>query len=89
MCVYLCVGGNYIILSCVFVVTTDGSLLEIAARLNTLLANENERLRQLTDDLKQKHSHMTSEVRECFCELEMSVFFWFLFSICRVCVCIV
>ncbi|XP_053487654.1 E3 ubiquitin-protein ligase BRE1A [Ictalurus furcatus] len=41
----------------------DGSLLEIAARLNTLLANENERLRQLTDDLKQKHSHMTSESR--------------------------
>lgn len=50
----------------VFVVTTDGSLVEIAARLNTLLANENERLRQLTDDLKQKHSHMTSEVREHF-----------------------
>lgn len=43
--------------------TTDGKLLEIAARLNTLLANENERLRQLTDDLKLKHSHMTSEVR--------------------------
>ncbi|TSV81476.1 E3 ubiquitin-protein ligase BRE1A [Bagarius yarrelli] len=42
---------------------SDGVLLEIAARLNTLLANENERLRQLTDDLKQKHSHMTSESR--------------------------
>ncbi|XP_027010546.1 E3 ubiquitin-protein ligase BRE1A isoform X2 [Tachysurus fulvidraco] len=42
---------------------SDGKLLEIAARLNTLLANENERLRQLTDDLKLKHSHMTSESR--------------------------
>ncbi|KAM9470555.1 E3 ubiquitin-protein ligase BRE1A [Clarias gariepinus] len=42
---------------------TDGNLLEIAARLNTFLASENERLRQLTDDLKQKHSHMTSESR--------------------------
>ncbi|MCJ8733810.1 hypothetical protein PDJAM_G00227900 [Pangasius djambal] len=42
---------------------SDGSLFEIAARLNTLLANENERLRQLTDDLKQKHSHMTNESR--------------------------
>ncbi|KAF5904967.1 E3 ubiquitin-protein ligase BRE1A isoform X1, partial [Clarias magur] len=41
----------------------DGNLLEIAARLNTFLASENERLRQLTDDLKQKHSHMTSESR--------------------------
>ncbi|KAI5104903.1 E3 ubiquitin-protein ligase BRE1A [Silurus meridionalis] len=41
----------------------DGRHSEIAARLNTLLANENERLRQLTDDLKQKHSHMTSESR--------------------------
>lgn len=51
-------------------VTTDGNLLEIAARLNTLLANENERLRQLTDDLKQKHSHMTSEVKKQSCTLE-------------------
>ncbi|KAG7328942.1 hypothetical protein KOW79_007116 [Hemibagrus wyckioides] len=42
---------------------SDSSLLEITARLNTLLTNENERLRQLTDDLKQKHSHMTSESR--------------------------
>lgn len=53
-------------------ITTDGFLLEIAARLNTLLANENERLRQLTDDLKQKHSHMTSEVREQFSKLKIS-----------------
>ncbi|XP_060783337.1 E3 ubiquitin-protein ligase BRE1A [Neoarius graeffei] len=42
---------------------SDGSLVEITTRLNTLLANENECLRQLTDDLKQKHSHMTSESR--------------------------
>ncbi|MCI4379709.1 hypothetical protein PGIGA_G00231400 [Pangasianodon gigas] len=41
---------------------SDGSLFEIA-HLNTLLASENERLRQLTDDLKQKHSHMTNESR--------------------------
>lgn len=65
------------ILTCVFMVTTDGNLLEIAARLNTLLASENERLRQLTDDLKQKHSHMTSEVREHVCELEFFLFLLF------------
>uniref|UniRef100_A0A8B9JF95 E3 ubiquitin protein ligase n=1 Tax=Astyanax mexicanus TaxID=7994 RepID=A0A8B9JF95_ASTMX len=35
----------------------------VAASLNTLLSNENEHLRQLTDDLMQKHSHMTSESR--------------------------
>ncbi|XP_072519164.1 E3 ubiquitin-protein ligase BRE1A isoform X2 [Salminus brasiliensis] len=44
---------------------TDGNvaLWEAASSLNTLLSNENERLRQLTDDLMQKHSHMTSESR--------------------------
>ncbi|XP_058654513.1 E3 ubiquitin-protein ligase BRE1A isoform X2 [Onychostoma macrolepis] len=42
---------------------TDGSLWDVADRLNTLLTNENERLRQLTDSLQQKHSHMTSESR--------------------------
>ncbi|XP_016131869.1 E3 ubiquitin-protein ligase BRE1A isoform X3 [Sinocyclocheilus grahami] len=42
---------------------TDGSLWDVAVRLNTLLTNENERLRQLTDSLQQKHSHMTSESR--------------------------
>lgn len=52
-----------------FVVITDGNLSQIAARLNTLLANENECLRQLTDDLKQKHSHMTSEVIKHACKL--------------------
>ena len=36
---------------------------QVASQLNTLLTSENERLKQLTDDLKQKHSHMTSEVR--------------------------
>uniref|UniRef100_A0A673WAR9 E3 ubiquitin protein ligase n=1 Tax=Salmo trutta TaxID=8032 RepID=A0A673WAR9_SALTR len=35
----------------------------VAVQLNTLLSNENDRLRQLTDDLQQKHSHMTSESR--------------------------
>ncbi|XP_016096646.1 E3 ubiquitin-protein ligase BRE1A-like [Sinocyclocheilus grahami] len=42
---------------------TDGSLWDVAVCLNTLLTNENERLRQLTDSLQQKHSHMTSESR--------------------------
>uniref|UniRef100_A0A673K6L4 E3 ubiquitin protein ligase n=1 Tax=Sinocyclocheilus rhinocerous TaxID=307959 RepID=A0A673K6L4_9TELE len=42
---------------------TDGSLWDVAVRLNTLLTNENECLRQLTDSLQQKHSHMTSESR--------------------------
>ncbi|XP_026135648.1 E3 ubiquitin-protein ligase BRE1A isoform X2 [Carassius auratus] len=42
---------------------TDGSLWDVAVRLNTLLTSENERLRQLTDSLQQKHSHMTSESR--------------------------
>uniref|UniRef100_A0A8C1MRI3 E3 ubiquitin protein ligase n=1 Tax=Cyprinus carpio TaxID=7962 RepID=A0A8C1MRI3_CYPCA len=42
---------------------TDGSLWDVAVRLNMLLTNENERLRQLTDSLQQKHSHMTSESR--------------------------
>uniref|UniRef100_A0A3B4D2G5 E3 ubiquitin protein ligase n=1 Tax=Pygocentrus nattereri TaxID=42514 RepID=A0A3B4D2G5_PYGNA len=43
---------------------TDGNtaLWEAAAHLNTLLANENEHLRQLTDDLMQKYTHMTNEV---------------------------
>ncbi|XP_016410921.1 E3 ubiquitin-protein ligase BRE1A-like isoform X1 [Sinocyclocheilus rhinocerous] len=42
---------------------TDGNLWDVAVCLNTLLTNENERLRQLTDSLQQKHSHMTSESR--------------------------
>uniref|UniRef100_A0A671NJ90 E3 ubiquitin protein ligase n=1 Tax=Sinocyclocheilus anshuiensis TaxID=1608454 RepID=A0A671NJ90_9TELE len=46
---------------------TDGSLWDVAVRLNTLLTNENERLRQLTDSLQQKHSHMTSECSLCLC----------------------
>uniref|UniRef100_A0A673K301 E3 ubiquitin protein ligase n=1 Tax=Sinocyclocheilus rhinocerous TaxID=307959 RepID=A0A673K301_9TELE len=46
---------------------TDGSLWDVAVRLNTLLTNENECLRQLTDSLQQKHSHMTSECSLCLC----------------------
>ncbi|XP_076878575.1 E3 ubiquitin-protein ligase BRE1A [Brachyhypopomus gauderio] len=42
---------------------TEGNTWEVGACLNTLVANENDRLRQLTDNLKQKHSHMTSESR--------------------------
>lgn len=41
----------------------DGSLWQVASRLNSLLTSENERLQQLTEDLKQKHSQMTSESR--------------------------
>ena len=40
----------------------EGSVWQVAAQLNTLLSSENDRLRQLTEDLQQKHSHMTSEV---------------------------
>ncbi|XP_066505083.1 E3 ubiquitin-protein ligase BRE1A [Hoplias malabaricus] len=44
---------------------TDGNpaLWEVAAKLNSLLTTENEHLRQLTDDLKQKHTLMTNESR--------------------------
>ncbi|CAB1337017.1 unnamed protein product, partial [Coregonus sp. 'balchen'] len=41
----------------------EGSVWQVAAQLNTLLSNENDRLRHLTEDLQQKHSHMTSESR--------------------------
>ncbi|XP_010894035.1 E3 ubiquitin-protein ligase BRE1A isoform X3 [Esox lucius] len=41
----------------------EGSVWPVAVQLNTLLSNENDRLRQLTEDLQQKHSHMTSESR--------------------------
>lgn len=41
----------------------DGTLWQAASKLNSLLTSENERLQQLTEDLKQKHSHMTSEVQ--------------------------
>lgn len=44
------------------VLFADGSLWPVVSKLNTLLTSENERLQQLTEDLKQKHSHMTSEV---------------------------
>ncbi|KAM6952138.1 E3 ubiquitin-protein ligase BRE1A [Lycodopsis pacificus] len=41
----------------------EGSLWQAASKLNSLLSTENKRLLQLTEDLKQKHSHMTSESR--------------------------
>uniref|UniRef100_A0A3B4AZ94 E3 ubiquitin protein ligase n=1 Tax=Periophthalmus magnuspinnatus TaxID=409849 RepID=A0A3B4AZ94_9GOBI len=40
-----------------------GSLWQVASKLNSLLTSENERLQQLTEELKQKHSQMTSESR--------------------------
>uniref|UniRef100_A0A3Q2Z5K9 E3 ubiquitin protein ligase n=1 Tax=Hippocampus comes TaxID=109280 RepID=A0A3Q2Z5K9_HIPCM len=40
-----------------------GDMCHVASKLNTLLTSENERLQQLSEDLKQKHSHMTSESR--------------------------
>lgn len=48
---------------CCFVFFPEGTLWQAASKLNSLLTSENERLKQLTDDLKQKHSHMTSEVQ--------------------------
>ncbi|KAI1888223.1 hypothetical protein AGOR_G00182800, partial [Albula goreensis] len=41
----------------------DNSVWQVASQLNTLLASENERLRQLTDQLQQRHTHMTNESR--------------------------
>lgn len=41
----------------------DSGSWQVASKLNSLLTNENERLQQLTEDLKQKYSHMTSEVQ--------------------------
>uniref|UniRef100_A0A8D0D0D8 E3 ubiquitin protein ligase n=1 Tax=Sander lucioperca TaxID=283035 RepID=A0A8D0D0D8_SANLU len=41
----------------------EGSLWQAAFKLNSLLTSENKRLQQLTEDLKQKHIHMTSESR--------------------------
>lgn len=41
----------------------EGSLWQVASKLNSLLTSENERLQQLNEDLKQKYSHMTSESR--------------------------
>ncbi|KAK0139810.1 E3 ubiquitin-protein ligase BRE1A [Merluccius polli] len=42
---------------------TEGTLWQVASQLNTLLTKENDRLRQLTEDLQQKHSQMTTESR--------------------------
>uniref|UniRef100_A0A3B5PZN5 E3 ubiquitin protein ligase n=1 Tax=Xiphophorus maculatus TaxID=8083 RepID=A0A3B5PZN5_XIPMA len=44
----------------------DGGLKQVAIKLNSLLSRENELLQQLTENLKQKHSHMTSEVQTSF-----------------------
>uniref|UniRef100_A0A8C8DL12 E3 ubiquitin protein ligase n=1 Tax=Oryzias sinensis TaxID=183150 RepID=A0A8C8DL12_9TELE len=41
----------------------DSGTGEVVSKLNVLLTSENERLQQLTEDLKQRHSHMTSESR--------------------------
>lgn len=41
----------------------ESALWQVATKLNALLTSENERLQQLTEDLKQKHSHMMSEVQ--------------------------
>ncbi|XP_076021093.1 E3 ubiquitin-protein ligase BRE1A [Genypterus blacodes] len=41
----------------------EGSLWQVASKLNTVLISENERLQQLSEVLQQKHSHMTSESR--------------------------
>lgn len=43
-------------------VLTEGSISEIVSQLNSLLASENERLRHVTEELQQRHNHMTSEV---------------------------
>ncbi|XP_037117968.1 E3 ubiquitin-protein ligase BRE1A isoform X2 [Syngnathus acus] len=40
-----------------------GSLCHVASKLNTLLTGQNERLQQLSEDLKQKYNQMTSEFR--------------------------
>ncbi|XP_056139746.1 E3 ubiquitin-protein ligase BRE1A [Lampris incognitus] len=42
---------------------SEGCLWQVASQLNTLLNNENDQLHLLTDDLQQKHSHMTGEFR--------------------------
>lgn len=41
----------------------EGSLWQAASKLNSLLTAENQRLQQMTEELKQKHSQMTSESR--------------------------
>uniref|UniRef100_A0AAV2MJ12 E3 ubiquitin protein ligase n=1 Tax=Knipowitschia caucasica TaxID=637954 RepID=A0AAV2MJ12_KNICA len=41
---------------------TEGNW-QVASKLNSLLTSENERLQLLTEELKQKYSHMTSESR--------------------------
>lgn len=56
-------GRPHLFIKVVFVFISEGSLWQVASKLNSLLTSENERLQQLTEDLKQKYSHMTSEVR--------------------------
>lgn len=50
----------------------ESGLWQVANKLNALLTSENERLQQLTEDLKQKHSHMTSEVQITLCLKNLS-----------------
>lgn len=54
-------------LSSFFFECSEGSLWQTASKLNSHLRSENERLKQLTDDLKQRHSQMTSEVNIVHC----------------------
>ncbi|XP_038132860.1 E3 ubiquitin-protein ligase BRE1A [Cyprinodon tularosa] len=42
---------------------SEGGLKQVATKLYSLLSRENEVLQQLTEDLKQKHCHMTNESR--------------------------
>ncbi|XP_056900108.1 E3 ubiquitin-protein ligase BRE1A isoform X2 [Takifugu flavidus] len=61
--VYKCLKSTVDLLRAELDSGTEGNLWQAAAKLNSLLGNENERLKQFTEDLKQKHSHMTSESR--------------------------
>ncbi|XP_072295691.1 E3 ubiquitin-protein ligase BRE1A [Eucyclogobius newberryi] len=42
---------------------TEGSMWQVASKLSSLLTSENERLQKVSEELKQKHSQMTSESR--------------------------
>ncbi|XP_040903456.1 E3 ubiquitin-protein ligase BRE1A isoform X2 [Toxotes jaculatrix] len=61
--IYECLKGTVDQLKAEVDSGAEGSLWPVASKLNSLLTSENERLQQLTEDLKQKHSHMTSESR--------------------------
>lgn len=63
--VFACTTHKTVILL-VLLLFPEGSLWQAASKLNSLLTSENKRLQQLTEDLKQKHSHMTSEVQTAY-----------------------